>query len=88
MRIVELSDYTMVIMKDSDDSFWNNIGDIYRKAKSLDVTLAVDVDQVTFHYLESSDYIYSAGRLMLFFKDKIPDRFHLHDKVVVFIPVV
>lgn len=88
MRIVELSDYTMVIMKDSDDFLWNNVGDIYRKAKSLDATLAVDVDQVTFHYLESSDYIYSAGRLMLFFKDKIPDRFHLHDKVVVFIPVV
>ena len=72
----------MVIMKDSDDPPWVSVGDVYRKAVRYRRNILVDVgDQLTFHYMESSDYVYTAGRLVLFFKDNIPSRFHLHDKV-------
>ena len=82
MRIVELGDNTMVIMKDSDDPPWVSVGDIYRRAFKHNEKILVDSgNQLTFHYLESSDYVYSAGRLVLFFKDNIPSRFQLHDKV-------
>ena len=82
MRIIELGDCSMVIMKDSDDAPWESIGDIYRKAIRYKKSILVDKgDQLTYHYLESSDYVYTAGRLVLFFKDNIPSRFQLHDKV-------
>ena len=82
MRIVELGDNTMVIMKDSDDPPWVSVGDIYRRAFKYNEKILVDSgNHLTFHYLESSDYVYSAGRLVLFFKDNIPSRFQLHDKV-------
>ena len=82
MQIVELGDCSMVIMKDSEDPPWVSIGNIYRRAIKYNDTILVDKDdQLTYHYLESSDYIYTAGRLILFFKDTIPDRFQLHDKV-------
>ena len=82
MQIVELGDCSMVIMKDSEDPPWASVGDIYRRAIKYNDTILVDKgDQLTYHYLESSDYIYTAGRLILFFKDAIPDRFQLHDKV-------
>jgi hypothetical protein len=82
MQIVELGDCSMVIMKDSEDPPWVSVGNIYRIAIKYNDTILVDKDdQLTYHYLESSDYIYTAGRLILFFKDAIPDRFQLHDKV-------
>jgi hypothetical protein len=82
MQIVELGDCSMVIMKDSEDPPWVSVGNIYRRAIKYNDTILVDKgDQLTYHYLESSDYIYTAGRLILFFKDAIPDRFQLHDKV-------
>ena len=72
----------MVIMKDSEDPPWENVGDAYREASKYRKKILVDVgDQLTFNYLEAIDYIYSAGRLILYFKDVIPSRFHLHDKV-------
>lgn len=84
MRIVELSEYTMVIMKDSDDLPWANLGDIYRRARRYDSCLFVNVgDQLTYSYLSTNEYVYTAGRLILYFEQKIPDRFHLHDKVTV-----
>ena len=83
MQIVELGDYSMVIMKDSEDPPWRSLGDIYRKAKKFEDTIIVDTEQLTFNYLRASEYLYTAGRLVLFFKDHIPPRFHLHDKVVV-----
>ena len=84
MRIVELGDCSMVIMKDSDDPPWVSVGDIYRKAAKYGETIIVDKgDQITFHYLRASEYIYSAGRLVLFFKDPIPPRFQLRDKIIV-----
>lgn len=82
MRIVELGDCSMVIMKDSEDPPWRGPGDIYRKAKRYDGHILVDIgDQLTFHYLEASDYVYTAGRLVLFFKEDVPERFKLHEKV-------
>lgn len=71
----------MVIMKDSQDPPWVSVGDIYRKAERNNRPIIVDIDQITYHYLVTSDYIYSGGRLVLFFEDAIPPRFHLHDKV-------
>ena len=82
MQIVEMDDYSMVIMKDSEDPPWEGVGDIYREASKYRKKILIDVgDQLTIHYLEASDYIYSAGRLLLYFKDIIPSRFQLHDKV-------
>ena len=82
MQIVKMDDYSMVIMKDSDDPPWISVGDIYRRASKYRKNISVDVgDQLTIHYLESSDYIYSAGRLILYFKSIIPPKFQLHNKV-------
>ena len=82
MRIVELGDCSMVIMKDSDDAPWVSVGNIYRKAVRYKHNILVDKgDQLTVHYLESSDYVYTAGRLVLFFRDSIPEEYQLHDKV-------
>lgn len=88
MQIVELGDYSMVIMKDSEDPPWENVGNIYRYADRYGLSIGVDVEQITMSYLESSDYICTAGRLILLFEDKIPDRFHVHDKVKLFIPII
>ena len=82
MRIVELGDNSMVIMKDSEDPPWVSVGYIYREAVETGKKILVDSgDQLTFHYLEASDYVCTAGRLVLFFRDNIPSRFKLHDKV-------
>lgn len=84
MRIVELSEYTMVIMKDSDDPPWVNLGDIYRRVVTYNFPIFVDVgNQMTVDYISAREYVYTAGRLILYFEQKIPDRFHLHDKVTV-----
>lgn len=84
MRIVELTEYTMVVMRDSDDPPWINLGDIYREAESYNCKLFVDTgDQLTYSHLSTDEYVYTAGRLILYFEQKIPDRFHLHDKVTV-----
>ena len=82
MRIVELGDCSMVIMKDSDDPPWVSVGSIYREASKHGRKILVDKgDQLTLNYLEPSDFICTAGRLILFFKDSIPSKYQLHDKV-------
>ena len=84
MRIVELGDCSMVIMKDSDDPPWVSVGDIYRRASKYSQSIVVDKgDQLTYHYVEASDYIYTAGRLVLFFKEDVSKKFSLHDKVYI-----
>ena len=83
MQIVELGDYSMVIMKDSEDPRWVSVGDIYRNAKDFGGSIIVDKGQITMDYLETYDYLYTAGRLVLFFKDHVPPRFCLHDKIIV-----
>ena len=79
MQIVELEDCSMVIMKDSCDPFWVSVGDVYRKANAHGYNISVMSDDGTVDI--SSDYICSAGRLVLFFKDSIKDKFHLHASV-------
>lgn len=84
MRIIELSDYSMTVMKDSDDPPWTNIGNLYRQAVDYDDPLFVDVgNQLSMDYISTKEYVYAAGRLILYFKYKIPERFHLHDKVCI-----
>ena len=84
MQIVELGDCSMVIMKDSEDPPWKSVGSIYRFATENKRNIIVDKgDQITFHYLRSSEAIYTAGRLILFFKEAIPSKFQLHDKVTI-----
>jgi len=85
MRIVELGDCSMVIMKDSDDPPWVSVGDTYRKATKKDqkrkIRVYVQTLQNGYRCEVSSDYIYTAGRLVLFFKDKIHPGFKLHSIV-------
>jgi hypothetical protein len=83
MQIVELGDYSMVIMKDSEDPHWFSVGDIYRSAKEYGGDIIVDIGQIALNYLRASESLYTAGRLVLFFKDHIPPRFCLHSKVTV-----
>lgn len=87
MRIVELSDYTMVIMKDSEDPPWVSVGKAYRYAtkcnQHIEVGLLDNDGEVTV-CIASSDMVCTAGRLVLFFKDKIDSRYKLHSRVSVF----
>lgn len=84
MRIVELSDYSMVVMKDSDDPPWVNLGDIYRSAVAYNYPMFVDAgNQLTVDYISTKEYVYAAGKLILYFKNKIPEKFHLHGKVCI-----
>lgn len=87
MQIVELSDYSMVVMKDSEDSMRFSIGTIYRLAKQYRSRIYVkriDADSDTYDAIqETDDCIYTAGRLVLFFKDHISSKFQLHDKVLI-----
>lgn len=85
MRIVELGDYSMVIMKDSEDLPWMSVGATYRTAERYRMRIAVDKGQLTFDYLLASEWVYSAGKLILFFSDAIPGRFHLYDRVELYL---
>ena len=69
----------MVIMKDSDDPPWISVGDTYRRAKKYDVFLSIMSESGIVEV--SYDFIYTGGRLVLFFKDDLKNRFHLHEKV-------
>ncbi len=82
MRIVELGDCSMVIMKDSEDPPWVSVGNIYREASKYNENIIVDKgNQLTCNYAESSNYVYTAGRLVLFFKEDISKKFSLYDRV-------
>ena len=83
MRIVELGDCSMIIMKDSDDSMRYSVGNIYRNCKKYGIMPAVTLDGEEYlsFYQTPSDMIYTAGRLILFFKEGIDSRFHVGDKV-------
>ena len=88
MQIVELGDCSMVIMKDSEDPFYVSIGSIYREAQWCGKPICVRKDyQSKFEGWSgrASEAIYTGGRLVLFFKEPIPDSIHLHDKVALVI---
>lgn len=71
----------MVIMKDSSDAFRFSVGHIYRSAVNNDYNIAVTKD-CSDAYLVSTEFVYSGGRLVLFFRDRIPSDFQLHEKVI------
>ena len=84
MRIVELGDCSMVIMKDSEDPPWVSVGDVYRRAQKQHAKIVVAVpNNVPYGYTfqKASDCVYTAGRLILYFDKKVKPDFHLHDKV-------
>ena len=88
MQIVELGDCSMVIMKDSSDAPWETPGYIYRAAKEYDRRIFVQrlvgdgTDPRHYQTVQrSSDSIYTAGRLILFFNEDINPAFQLHDNV-------
>lgn len=89
MKIVELSDYSMVIMKDSDDPPWISAGSYYRSAQERGVPIIVERDTNYYEtkpirppvYQKSSEAVYTAGRLVLFFSDPVDPDFQLYDKV-------
>ena len=83
MQIVELGDCSMVIMKDSNDPPWVSVGDAYRQAVKRNKPIAVCKHGET-NFKRSSESIYTAGRLVLFFNDDISKLFKLHDVVDVF----
>lgn len=87
MQIVELGDYSMVIMKDSEDPPWVSIGDAHRAAKKIGSVVVVAKEDKNHHLTTrqfSSDSICTAGRLVLLFEDSVDSEFHLHDKVYLF----
>lgn len=86
MQIVELGENSMVIMKDSEDAPWVSVGNIYRNAIKMarNIIVAVEDANSVSHYQESSEAVYTAGRLVLFFEDSIDPAFQLHTKVQVF----
>jgi hypothetical protein len=94
MRIVELSDYTMTVMKDSEDPFWLSLSKIRNRAEKLHCKITVLKGKLEDYYPEKPEYeqksdevICTAGRMMLFFKDKISDAFNTGDKVDIYISV-
>lgn len=85
MQIVELGDCSMVIMKDSDDSMRFSVGKLFRRIHEqlcCNIEVAKANDQRV--YQTSSDSIYTAGRLLLFFKEAIRPEFQIHDKVIIY----
>ena len=90
MQIVELGDCSMVIMKDSEDPPWVSVGDTYRKATRKDkkrkIRVWIDASN-NLSSMSSSDYIYTAGRLILFFKEDIKPDFKLHSCVLLEVTV-
>lgn len=85
MQIVELGDCSMVIMKDSSDYMSFSVGKLFRRIREeehADIEVAKAEDQSVWQ--TSSGSIYTAGRLLLFFKETIRPEFKLHDKVILY----
>lgn len=88
MRIVEISDYSMTVMKDSDDPPWLNLAQLANIARNMKVCILVpyedsDDEWVRTHVTPVNDHVCTAGRLILFFADKIPKEYEKGSKVSV-----
>ena len=81
MQIVELGDCSMIIMKDSEDSPWFSVGALYRYAVKRGGNFWVAQMEAPYDMQRATDYVYTAGRLVLFFSEKIRPTFYLHEKV-------
>lgn len=89
MRIVELSDYTMTIMKDSDDPFWFTVSSMHEMAKNKSLNLFITSEEIgpmpkPHHSAIANDSLSSAGKLLLFSADKIDPSFKIGDKVYLY----
>lgn len=85
MKIVDLGEYSMAIKENPREPLYRrNIKDIYNFAKDYGMPILVDKgNQITFHYLKSSDCLYSGKILLLYFKDKIPSEYQVGDDVCI-----
>ena len=85
MKIVDLGEYSMVIEGDhKESSYYGNITFIYSFAKRFNMPILVcKGNQLTLNYLESSDFLYSGGILLLYFINKIPSKYQVRDTVYV-----
>lgn len=81
MQIVELEDYSMVIMKDSEDPFWASLGMVYRTLEERKMHFEVVKKGFPDIRQSPSEAICTAGRMILFFKDAVDKEFHVHDKI-------
>lgn len=82
MRIVELGDCSMIIMKDSEDSIKFSIGNFYRNVPN---NKEIYVENDTFTACQKScDSVYTSGRLLLFFENSVDPGFKLHDRVKIY----
>lgn len=87
MRIVEVSDYSVVIMKDSDDHIFSRTG-VY-----ADYINALKHNTINISYINEDGYkefkiasaINTMGRLIVYTEDKISDELKVGYKVL-FIP--
>lgn len=91
MIISELGDYSVIIMKDSEDKPWYSLNDTYTKAANNNLSIGI------YKYLQkeggryksvnmgSDNYIYSGRRLILFFKERVDKHFKVGDKIGIFI---
>ena len=83
MRIVDKSDYTITVMKDSEDPYWSSLGQYARNAKVINSSISICF---THPYapptvLNADDFVCGAGRLILYFGDRVPDSFSVGKKV-------
>lgn len=77
MTIVELSDYSMTVMKDSEDPPWVSISRIGKYARLY-------VESVSTGNMEKpTDFVCSGRMLVLFFKDSISDKFKEKEKITI-----
>ena len=84
MQITEIGDNSMVIMKNSNDYMKATVGYYYRRAKKYgdNFCLCVAKENGEGDWHRACDMIYTAGRLILFFKKDISQWFALQDKVI------
>lgn len=78
MKIIELTDYTMVIEREEDD----NIPSFDAIINLMQPVKVCKIPNLYFFYiLHADDYLVSPDVLVLYFKDKISDDYHINDKV-------
>ena len=83
MTITEKSDYSLVIMKDSEDPYWISMREfegeeimIYGYDTNKNVSYS--------HYLSPKDFVCNARMLIAYFDNKVPDEWSVYDRVIIF----
>ena len=86
MKIVELSDYSVIIMKDSEDPFYFSLSGYAVKARKEEYHIGMYKNNAMSPTLMqiSNDFVCTAGRLVLLFGDKVKDCFQKGDTVRLF----